>query len=137
MSWARECALYHPTLQIARVHPGIVDTGMQQELRNRNDIDPHFAVKTEGLPAYSPGDWNKQVPAQAMRTIPAEMAADFVLWAGERADHQASEFDYYHCDAYHTQRESRLAELKMVSDGKDPYKPVSTEQAFDELETTR
>jgi NAD(P)-dependent dehydrogenase (short-subunit alcohol dehydrogenase family) len=109
MVQAREFSLASPHIRVARVHPGIVDTGMQSELRSHPDLDPLFAVKTAGLPPYRPGDWAARSPGSAMRTITARMAADFVLWASSRGDHQASEFDYYFAPDYHAIRDRRLA----------------------------
>ncbi len=109
MVQAREFALTYPQVRVARVHPGVVDTDMQAELRSNAVVDPLFAVKTEGLPPYKPGDWETIEPIRAMRTINAEMAADFVLWACGRGDHSAREFDYYASPEYHAERDGRLA----------------------------
>lgn len=109
MVQAREFSLTHPYIRVARVHPGIVDTDMQNQLRANPDLDPLFVVKTAGLPPYRPGDWARTTPADEMRTITAEMSADFVLWASSRGDHRAREFDYYLTADYHTVRDARLA----------------------------
>lgn len=115
MVQAREFALARPHIRVARVHPGIVDTNMQTELRSNTDVDPLFAVKTAGLPPYRPGDWNTISPSEAMRTVSAEMAADFVLWACSRGDHEAREFDYYTSTEYHAVRDRRLATRASIS----------------------
>lgn len=113
MVQGREFELNHPHIRVARVHPGIVDTGMQDELRSNSDIDPRFAEKTAGLPAYQPHDWEDRPPFEAMRTISAEMSADFVLWASSRGDHRAKEFDYYACLDYHRERDQRLCHIRV------------------------
>lgn len=113
MIQGREFELNHPHIRVARVHPGIVDTGMQDELRSSPEIDPRFADKTAGLPTYQSNDWKDQAPTQAMRTISPEMAADFVLWASSRGDHKAKEFDYYACLDYHLERDERLSRIQV------------------------
>ncbi|KQV19736.1 hypothetical protein ASC97_29130 [Rhizobium sp. Root1203] len=120
MVQAREFALTSPYVRVARVHPGIVDTSMQTELRSSSVVDPSFALKTEGLPPYRSGDWNCIDPSGAMRTISPEMAADFVLWACGHGDHQAREFDYYSTIEYHLERDRRLAALGLPSAAADP-----------------
>jgi NAD(P)-dependent dehydrogenase (short-subunit alcohol dehydrogenase family) len=109
MVQAREFNLNHPYIRIARVHPGIVHTEMQTELRANTGLDPRFFEKTAGLPPYRPGEWENAAPLDAMRTISPEMAADFVLWATDRGDHEATEFDYYTASGYHAVRDERLA----------------------------
>jgi NAD(P)-dependent dehydrogenase (short-subunit alcohol dehydrogenase family) len=117
MVQAREFSLTDPYIRVARVHPGIVDTGMQSELRSNEMLDPWFAEKTAGLPPYRVGDWDSVKPLDAMRTISAEMAADFVLWACTQGDHLATEFDYYAVAEYHALREHRLRAFGLQRQG--------------------
>ncbi len=41
--------------------------------------------------------------------IDKEMSADFILWANEKGDYSATEYDYYLCDEYHMARDNRLS----------------------------
>lgn len=82
MIQAREFSLFHPHIRVARVHPGIVATDMQAELRSNTALHPRFAKKTARLPQYRMGDWEAQNPSEAMRTISAHMAADFSALGG-------------------------------------------------------
>lgn len=100
---ARELASVAPGIRVLRVHPGIVDTEMQRELRGTETLDERFKVKTAGLPDYEPGEWRRRAPAENMRTISADFAAEFVLWALRDAA-GAEEYDFYNTTRFHEDR---------------------------------
>jgi NAD(P)-dependent dehydrogenase (short-subunit alcohol dehydrogenase family) len=47
---SREFELAAPHIKVLRIHPGIVDTDLQRELRRDPRLDPAFSTKTAGLP---------------------------------------------------------------------------------------
>jgi NAD(P)-dependent dehydrogenase (short-subunit alcohol dehydrogenase family) len=100
----REFELTLPSVKVLRIHPGIVDTDMQTELRAARSIDPAFEVKTSLLPPYREGEWNDRSPAGNMRTISPEFAAEFIRWAAESSQVSAEEYDFYHCTQFHADR---------------------------------
>ncbi|KVF36239.1 hypothetical protein WJ21_16610 [Burkholderia vietnamiensis] len=99
---AREFDLSSRKIKVVLAHPGIVDTDMQRELRTNELLDPAFAVKTAGLPAYQEGDWDRQAPDTAMRTISPRFSADFLRWIVER-DVELLEpyYDFYTASRFH------------------------------------
>ncbi len=98
----RECALQTPWVSVTQVHPGIVDTAMQHNLRCDKGIDPAFATKTAGLPPYQEGDWDTVAPADKLRTISANFSADFIFWISRIASTDLShEYDFYSCASFH------------------------------------
>lgn len=98
----RECALQSPWVTVTQVHPGIVDTEMQHNLRFDTGIDPAFATKTAGLPPYQEGDWDTVAPTDKSRTISAGFAADFIFWISRIASTDLShEYDFYSCMPFH------------------------------------
>lgn len=101
---ARELALTAPHIEVLRIHPGVVDTDIQQTLRNDGRVDPGFGKKTEGLPAYREGDWEGRSPRDHMRTISAEFSAQFVWWAANAPVVSSEEYDFYHSEEFHTAR---------------------------------
>ncbi|WP_431928013.1 SDR family NAD(P)-dependent oxidoreductase [Micromonospora wenchangensis] len=101
---AREFEIVAPHVKVLRIHPGIVDTEIQRELRGSAGIDPRFAVKTAGLPPYRDGEWRGCSPAERMRTISPRFAADFVRWALRHGTSSAEEYDFYHTEAFHSTR---------------------------------
>jgi len=100
----REFELTLPSVKVLRIHPGIVDTDMQTELRSARSIDPAFEVKTSLLPPYREGEWNDRSVAENMRTISPEFAAEFIRWAAESPQVSAEEYDFYHCAQFHADR---------------------------------
>jgi NAD(P)-dependent dehydrogenase (short-subunit alcohol dehydrogenase family) len=101
---AREFSLVAPHIKVLRIHPGIVDTDMQHELRHDRELDPTFAMKTAGLPPYQEGDWDGQAPQTRMRTISAAFSAEFILWAIRAPEVSAEEYDFYTAAKFHTDR---------------------------------
>ena len=101
---AREFELTAPFIKILRVHPGIVDTDIQRELRECPRMDPAFVAKTAGLPAYQEGEWVGRSPRDHMRTISAEFSAEFILWAARLPEVDPDEYDFYHADEFHAAR---------------------------------
>lgn len=102
----REFELAGAPVEILRIHPGIVDTDIQTELRTDARLDPAFAVKTAGLPPYRDGDWDaERLPKDHMRTVSADFAARFIVWATRRATVEAHEYDFYHAQEFHDARE--------------------------------
>jgi NAD(P)-dependent dehydrogenase (short-subunit alcohol dehydrogenase family) len=99
---AREFALTAPHIKVLRIHPGIVDTDIQRELRRDARLDPAFASKTAGLPPYQEGEWRDRSPKDNMRTIPAKLAADFIVWAIQSETVADEEYDFYHVQEFHT-----------------------------------
>jgi len=112
----REFSLAAPHITVTQVHPGIADTAMQADLRRHQAIDPAFAVKTAGLPYYKEGDWEDESPAKNMRTIPAQLAADFLLWiSGLPGGELENDYDFYACELFHKRtRRQRPAQLRPV-----------------------
>ncbi|HEX8113889.1 MAG TPA: SDR family NAD(P)-dependent oxidoreductase [Kofleriaceae bacterium] len=104
---SREFELAAPHIKVLRIHPGIVDTEIQRELRQHPTLDPAFAAKTAGLPPYREGDWIDRAPSDAMRTISAELAAEFVMWAMRSPDATSDEYDFYHSTPFHAARRER------------------------------
>lgn len=102
----REFELTAPHVEVLRIHPGIVDTDLQRELRADPNIDPAFGTKTAGLPAYREGEWKDRAPAENMRTVSAEFAAEFVAWAVRSPQIRSSEYDFYHSKEFHAARGS-------------------------------
>lgn len=100
----RELELAAPHVQVVRVHPGIVDTDLQSELRRDGALDPAFAEKTAGLPPYEEGDWDGKDPARHMRTISAELSAEFILWVARQPAASAEEYDFYKTVEFHAAR---------------------------------
>lgn len=100
----RELELAAPHIKVLRIHPGIVDTEIQRELRSHPTLDPAFAAKTAALPPYREGDWRERAPGEAMRTISAELAAEFVLWATRSPEPSSDEYDFYHAAPFHAAR---------------------------------
>jgi NAD(P)-dependent dehydrogenase (short-subunit alcohol dehydrogenase family) len=100
---ARELESESPEIRVLRVHPGIVDTEMQRELRSTDMIDARFKTKTAGLPDYEPGEWRQRPPSENMRTISADFAAEFVVWA-LRDTMRAEEYDFYNTARFHEHR---------------------------------
>lgn len=99
----REFQLIAPHVTVIRIHPGIVDTTLQEELRADPDMDPEFKTKTKGLPPYREGEWANRKPADNMRTISPMFAADFVSWA-VRSEARSDEYDFYHTAEFHKGR---------------------------------
>jgi NAD(P)-dependent dehydrogenase (short-subunit alcohol dehydrogenase family) len=103
---SREFELRAPHIKVLRVHPGIVDTDMQQELRHDLELDPAFSVKTAGLPRYQEGDWDGRSPQKNMRTISAAFAAEFIWWAIRAPEVSSEEYDFYGTERFHAERAS-------------------------------
>ena len=101
---SREFELIAPQIEILRIHPGIVDTEIQRELRQDAGLDPAFAEKTAGLPLYRDGEWNGRAPKDNMRTISADLAADFIVWAVKSPTVDSHEYDFYHAEEFHGAR---------------------------------
>ncbi|MGW0711556.1 SDR family NAD(P)-dependent oxidoreductase [Streptomyces sp. NPDC002643] len=101
---SREFALTAPHVTVARVHPGIVDTDLQRDLRRHPRMDPAFAVKTAGLPPYRAGEWGDRSPKDHMRTIPPEFSAEFIEWVARTPDTTSDEYDFYHAEGFHGSR---------------------------------
>jgi len=59
----REMSLGAQQISSTLVHPGIVATAMQDELRNDLYSDPAFREKTSKLPAFREGDWDERRPS--------------------------------------------------------------------------
>jgi NAD(P)-dependent dehydrogenase (short-subunit alcohol dehydrogenase family) len=100
----REFEQAMPSVKVLRIHPGIVDTDLQNELRTARAIDPAFGVKTSLLPPYREGEWNGRSPGENMRTISPDFAAEFIAWAAESSQVSAEEYDFYHCTQFHADR---------------------------------
>jgi NAD(P)-dependent dehydrogenase (short-subunit alcohol dehydrogenase family) len=101
---SREFELIAPHIEILRIHPGIVDTEIQRQLRQEAGLDPAFAEKTAGLPPYQDGEWNGRSPQDNMRTISASLAADFILWAVKSPAVSSHEYDFYRAKEFHGAR---------------------------------
>lgn len=106
---AREFESAAPEIRVLRVHPGVVDTEMQRELRRTDEIDGRFKTKTAGLPDYEPGEWRQRPPSENMRTISADFAAEFVVWA-LRDTTRAEEYDFYNTTRFHEHRRVDVTE---------------------------
>jgi NAD(P)-dependent dehydrogenase (short-subunit alcohol dehydrogenase family) len=100
----RELELTAPQIEVLRVHPGVVDTEIQDELRHNAALDPAFSEKTAGLPRYEEGDWDDKLPAEHMRTISSDFAAEFILWAAKRPKVSSEEYDFYKTLEFHAAR---------------------------------
>jgi NAD(P)-dependent dehydrogenase (short-subunit alcohol dehydrogenase family) len=118
----REFELTAPWIRVLRVHPGIVDTDLQRELRRDAALDPAFAQKTAGLPPYEEGDWDGKVPAEHMRTISAELSAEFIRWVARTPDARAEEYDFYTTLEFHAAR-ARARVLALALARKDGALP--------------
>ncbi|MFI5661927.1 SDR family NAD(P)-dependent oxidoreductase [Streptomyces sp. NPDC051684] len=103
---AREFEISAPHIKVLRIHPGIVDTEIQQELRRNERLDQRFALKTAGLPPYQEGEWQGTEPKDRMRTVSAEFAAEFIAWAVRREEVEPGEYDFYHAQEFHEARRS-------------------------------
>lgn len=101
---SREFELVAPHVEIVRIHPGIVDTEIQRQLRQDATLDPAFAEKTAALPPYQDGEWNGRSPKDNMRTISASLAADFILWAATAPVVSSYEYDFYDAEEFHGAR---------------------------------
>ena len=101
---ARELEIKAPHIKVIRIHPGIVDTEMQRELRRDVTLDMAFRKKTEGLPPYTEGDWYGKLPREHMRTISSSFAAEFILWAMRSSNMTSAEYDFYNTDEFHRAR---------------------------------
>lgn len=106
---AREFSLKAPHIKVVRLHPGIVETDMQKDLRCSRALDPEFEKKTAGLPFYREGEWQGKSPLDHMRTISAEFAAQFILWVAKRSRMERDEYDFYATEEFH----SSLGEKEM------------------------
>jgi NAD(P)-dependent dehydrogenase (short-subunit alcohol dehydrogenase family) len=104
---SREFALTAPQIKVLRVHPGIVDTDLQREIRADHRIDPAFADKTAGLPDYREGEWTGHAPKDRMRTVSAEFAAEFVAWTARTPQISSTEYDFYHTEQFHRAHATR------------------------------
>lgn len=102
---AREFELTTPNVKVLRIHPGIVDTEMQDALRRNPRLDPAFAKKTEGLPPYREGDWNERSSEEHPRTVSPAFSAEFILWAmrSPKVDSE-TEYDFYRSKEFHASR---------------------------------
>jgi len=116
----REFSLAAPHITVTQVHPGIADTAMQADLRRNRAVDPAFAVKTAGLLDYTEGEWEDESPAQRMRTIPARLAADFLLWVSRVPGAELqNDYDFYACEPFHKRnRRQRTAQLRPVHEAR-------------------
>jgi NAD(P)-dependent dehydrogenase (short-subunit alcohol dehydrogenase family) len=103
---AREFEIAAPHIKVLRIHPGIVDTDIQRELRRNERLDPGFALKTAGLPPYQEGEWQGKAPKDHMRTVSAEFSAEFIVWAVRRAEPSSDEYDFYYAQEFHDVRGS-------------------------------
>jgi NAD(P)-dependent dehydrogenase (short-subunit alcohol dehydrogenase family) len=103
---SREFELIAPHIEILRIHPGIVDTEIQRQLRRNPGLDPAFVEKTAGLPPYQDGEWNGRSPKDNMRTISASLAAEFIAWAAKSPTVSSHEYDFYHAEEFHGARAS-------------------------------
>lgn len=102
---ARELELRGSSVTIVRVHPGIVSTDMQDQLRSSLELDPAFAEKTAGLPPYDPDAWTDIAPERDPRTISAELSAAFIEWVALHPDVDTkTEYDFYRASSFHQQR---------------------------------
>ena len=101
---AREFELSAPHIKVLRIHPGIVDTDMQQDLRHSQRVDAAFSNKTAGLPAYVEGDWQLRAPAEHPRTISPSFAAEFIMWAARSSQPEPEEYDFYTSKEFHAAR---------------------------------
>lgn len=102
---ARELQLRGSAITVVRAHPGIVATDMQDQLRGETSLDPAFAEKTAGLPAYEAGAWSTVAPSDDPRTISAQFSADFIEWVADRIEPDSgAEYDFYATTAFHDER---------------------------------
>lgn len=100
----RELALAGAQVEVVRVHPGIVDTDLQRELRGSAALDPAFGEKTAGLPPYEDGDWDHRLPAEHMRTVSPALSAEFIWWVAKLPEVSAEEYDFYRTVEFHAAR---------------------------------
>jgi NAD(P)-dependent dehydrogenase (short-subunit alcohol dehydrogenase family) len=100
----RELELTAPHIKVLRIHPGIVDTDIQRELRQSSTLDPAFGKKTEGLPPYEEGDWRDRSPEEHKRTISPEFSAEFILWVTRAPQVTSEEYDFYRAEEFHASR---------------------------------
>lgn len=100
----REFALDFANIEVARIHPGIVDTDMQLDLRSDDGLDEAFKEKTAGLPPYRPGDWDDCAPRDAPRTVSAMFAAEFVMWVLAQPTIDLDQYDFYLEARFHDAR---------------------------------
>src|SRR5262249_10916097 len=98
---SREFELTAPYITVTRVHPGIVDTDLQRDLRRYPGMDPAFVVKTAGLPPYREGEWDDRSPRDHMRTISPEFSAQFIEWVARSGSATSNEYDFYHAEQFH------------------------------------
>jgi len=89
---------------VCSVHPGIVFTQMQIDLRSVDDADQRFIEKNEQLPMYARGEWRESRAADTMRTVMPEHSADFLNWILATGNQLLlPHYDFYECDQYHEQ----------------------------------
>lgn len=106
----REALLAGKCIASTVVHPGIVDSAMQETLRGDVACDPAFQEKTRLLPPYRPGDWEDVAPSDAPRTISAQQSAEFLTWIAALERNQLRDYyDYYNCAEFHVQRRKNNA----------------------------
>jgi NAD(P)-dependent dehydrogenase (short-subunit alcohol dehydrogenase family) len=108
---AREFEFTAPNVKVLRIHPGIVDTEMQDALRREPRLDPAFAKKTAALPPYREGDWDERSSEEHPRTVSPTFSAEFILWAtrSPKVDSQG-EYDFYRSTEFHAaRRRGRMA----------------------------
>ncbi len=101
---SREFKILAPHIRVLRIHPGVVDTDMQNDLRQNSTLDPAFKKKTEALPSYVKGEWENKSPRKHMRTISASFAAEFILWVAKSTKLDLNEYDFYGTDEFHLTR---------------------------------
>jgi NAD(P)-dependent dehydrogenase (short-subunit alcohol dehydrogenase family) len=104
----REFELAAPHIRVLQIHPGIVDTDLQRELRRDTRLDPAFGGKTAGLPPYQEGEWDSRSPKDCMRTVSPQFSAEFVVWAMQSAGKDAGEHDFYQSEEFHAARTARM-----------------------------
>lgn len=100
----RECQLERPWIEVLRIHPGIVDTAIQSELRSDPGLDPAFTEKTLQLPQYQDDDWANAHPSTNMRTISPQFAAEYIHWVVRSPTHSIEQHDFYFADEFHESR---------------------------------
>jgi len=111
---AREFEFTAPNVKVLRIHPGIVDTEMQDALRRDPRLDPAFTKKTEALPPYREGDWDERSSEERPRTVSPSFAAEFILWAtrSPKVDSEG-EYDFYRSKEFHAaRRRARMASAR-------------------------
>lgn len=129
----REFSLRDSRISVTQIHPGIVDTSMQSDLRRNIADDPAFVLKNARLPAYKEGDWAGVSPSENMRTIPAKLAADFLLWVSQiPCEGLANEYDFYSCGAFHEKHTMACGPSQGAGDGAAPATHNETTASRDE-----